>query len=105
MKFETFDKKYQICFIQKSSFKSFARFLKKYKSYIEEIQVEGSYFTLNSKSFDMAKSPSFLVEPHALYRLNYRWIKSLKLMIFNQEHQLGVKDILFKFDIHSRNEI
>ena len=105
MKFETYDRKYQICFIEKSSFKSFARFLKKYKAYIEEINIAEEYFTLNERGISKAISPSYLVEPHALYRLNYRWIKSLKLLIFNQEHQLAVKDILFKFDINSRDEI
>lgn len=103
MKFETHDKKFQICFIEKSSFKKFAAFIVRYKEYI--LSIGGK----RSDSLNSSIKPrfSYLLEPHGLYRLNYRWVKSLKLMIFRQEMQLkprNSRDVLFKFEIHARKE-
>ena len=64
--------------------KKFAKFLKTYKAYVEDLKIDKKYYQLNEATPENV-CYSYLVEPHALYRLNYRWIRSLKLMIFNQE--------------------
>jgi len=64
--------------------KKFAKFLKTYKAYVEDLKIDKKYYQLNEATPENVCN-SYLVEPHALYRLNYRWIRSLKLMIFNQE--------------------
>jgi len=98
MKFETFDRKFSICFVDSAKFEGICKLIYNYYEFRKEIKnnsnrVDTSSFNSQSHSFTQRKlsddveiddESTFILEIFGLYKLTYRWFKTIKLIIFDQ---------------------
>ena len=125
--FETFDKKFLLTFADRETFLGFKDFLAAYKDYRlklinEEYAVKkntkakfyGNFldnYNIRSRSINKKEElllfhdpNTFILEPFNCYRLRFRWIYSLKTMIFNQSQHLvplNPKNVVFRFQCYA----
>lgn len=123
MKVETFDREYQICFVEKAPLKDMAQLVHRYREYristylnskSQKDPNDSDYLkfsrtsTANFQGCDSIKSDTnkdtntFLLTPFNLYYLEYRWIASLKMIIFKQANHLkpfNIENVLYRFEL------
>ena len=100
MKFETYDHKFQITIIEKRHFKKLLVFTMRYAEFKRNLISRMS----DSNMALYQDQNTFIFEPYGFYRLHYRWMPSLKMIIFNQANHfqfLDVKNVLFRFEIRN----